>query len=112
MISLALILIVVSLFATMLAYETNNDPTQPRLGQYGLWTWLISGNWPAKVGAGLVIVGVGALLRYALLNVDISSEMKLGSGVLISALLGIAANALRRQPARRAVHLALAGAAF
>ncbi len=109
---LFLILTIVALFAILLAYERASDDTQTRLKPSGLFTWLISGNWPAKVGAGLVIIGVGALLRYAFANIDVPPEAKLGSGAVLAAALGFAALALKNQPKRRAIHLALAGAAF
>ncbi len=110
--SLLLILIVVTLFAMLFAYEAASDGIQLRPKASGLLTWLISGNWPAKVGAGLVIVGVGALLRYAFANIDIPAELKLGGGAITAAILGLVAMRLKSQPTRRAIHLALAGAAF
>ncbi|WP_175541811.1 DUF2339 domain-containing protein [Polaromonas sp. YR568] len=72
----------------------------------------MSGNWPAKVGAGLLILGIGALLRYALLNIDVPPELKLGSGFVAAAVLGAAALALKSRPERRAIYLALGGTAF
>ena len=27
----------------------------------GLITWIIGGNWPAKIGGALIVVGVGAI---------------------------------------------------
>ena len=110
--SLFLILIVVALFSILFTYETAIDGTQVRPKASGLFTWLISGNWPAKVGAGLVIIGVGALLRYAFANIDLPAELKLGGGAVASAILGLAAMQLKSQPKRRAIYLALAGAAF
>lgn len=112
MTSLLLVLTIIALFAIMLTYETASDSTQTRLNPSGLFTWLISGNWPAKVGAGLVIIGIGALLRYAFANIPVSVEVKLGSGAVMAAVLGFAAMLLKNQPKRRAIHLALAGAAF
>jgi uncharacterized membrane protein len=112
MTAIPLILIALIMFGTIFVFETASDPTQPRLRPSGLLGWLTSGNWPAKVGAGLLIMGVGALLRYALLHIDIPPEYKLGSGIVLSAILGAAAFALRGQPRRRAIELALAGAAF
>lgn len=107
-----LVLIVVALFVILFTYETVSDGTLVRPKASGLFTWLISGNWPAKVGAGLVIIGVGALLRYVLANIDLPAELKLGGGILVSATLGFAAMQLKSQPKRRAIYLALAGAAF
>jgi uncharacterized membrane protein len=77
----------------------------------GLLTWFVSGNWPAKIGAALMIVGVGALLRYAAINIDVPMSMKLASGVCIAALLGVAAALTGKGAARRAVSLALGGSA-
>ncbi|MES2934620.1 MAG: DUF2339 domain-containing protein [Pseudomonadota bacterium] len=99
-------------FSLLLAYETGTDASQPRLQRLGLLSWLVSGNWPAKVGALLLIVGIGALLRYAMLHLDLPPELKLSGGLLIAALLGAAAFILKNLPERRAIHLALAGAAF
>jgi len=110
--SLLLFLIIVALFAILFVYETAKEGKQISKGAIGLFTWLISGNWPAKVGAGLVIIGVGALLRYAFANIDLPPELKLGGGAVTSAILGLVALRLKSQPKRRAIHLALAGAAF
>lgn len=110
--SLFLILIIVALFTILFVYETANEGKQIPEGAAGLFTWLISGNWPAKVGAGLVIIGFGALLRYAFANIDLPPELKLGGGAVASAILGLGAMRLKSQPKRRAIHLALAGAAF
>ena len=111
MTALAFIIGVVCVFSVLLAYETSTDASQPRLRQYGLFSWLVTGNWPAKVGAGLLIIGFGALIRYVLLNIDVPPEVKLGSGIGVAALLGVAAFLLRPYPKRRALYLALAGAA-
>ncbi len=110
--SLFLVFIIVALFAILFVYESENDGKKIPAGAAGLFTWLISGNWPAKVGAGLVIIGVGALLRYIFANIDLPPELKLGGGVVASAILGLGAMRLKSQPKRRAIHLALAGAAF
>jgi len=112
MTSIFLILIIVATFLGLFTYEVASDATQTRPKASGLFTWLVSGNWPAKVGAILVIVGVGALLRYAFAHIDLPPELKLGSGAVMAAALGFAAMLLRDQPKRRAIHLALAGAAF
>lgn len=106
------VLAILLLFAILVAYETAGDQSQMRLKPLGLLSWLVSGNWPAKVGGGLVIIGVGALLRYAMANVNVPPELKLGSGVAISAVLGVLSAIVRKHPQRRAIHLALAGAAF
>ncbi|MFV0679605.1 DUF2339 domain-containing protein [Ottowia sp.] len=64
-----------------------------------------------QAGAGLIILGVGALLRYMLINVELPDVLKLGSGMVLSMVLAVAALALRTQPQRRGLRLALAGAA-
>lgn len=110
--SLAFILGIACLFFALLAFETAVDSTQPRLRHAGLLTWPVSGNWPAKVGAGLVIIGVGALIRYFLLTVGISPELKMGTGVAASAVLAAVSFLLRDRADRRALHLALAGASL
>jgi uncharacterized membrane protein len=102
--------IVAALFAVLVAAESTADDSRPQLIQTGLLKWLVTGNWPAKVGAGLLILGVGALLRYALLHIEVPPSLKLGSGLLISALLATGAFALRERRERHAIHIALAGA--
>jgi len=109
---LILALIIIALFAALLTYESGSDDAKLQFRPAGLLTWLTSGNWPAKVGAGLMIIGIGALLRYAFANIDVPPEMKLGTGVIAAAVLGFGSMILKNQPARRAIHLALAGAAF
>src|SRR5688500_11138894 len=78
----------------------------------GLLTWFVSGNWPAKIGAALTIVGVGALLRYAAIHIDAPPVSKLVGGVVLIAALGFASSMVGQGPARRALSLALGGAAF
>ncbi|MGC3981644.1 MAG: DUF2339 domain-containing protein [Steroidobacteraceae bacterium] len=78
----------------------------------GLLTWLTNGNWPAKVGGTLVIVGMGALLRYALINIDVAAYLKLAAGLVIAFALGLGSIFVPDGPARRPVSLALGGAAF
>lgn len=112
MLSTLFVISAVCLFGLLFAFESAGDSSQPRFRPAGLITWLISGNWPAKVGAGLLILGVGALLRYALLNIDVPPELKLGSGFVAAAVLGAAALALKSRPERRAIYLALGGTAF
>lgn len=109
---LILTLIVAALFAALLTYESGGNDAKLQFRPAGLLTWLTTGNWPAKVGAGLMIIGIGALLRYAFANIDVPPEMKLGTGVVASAVLGFGSMILKNQPTRRAIHLALAGAAF
>lgn len=109
MTAFAFILGIACLFFILLAFETTVDSTQPRLRQSGLFTWLVSGNWPAKVGAGLLIIGIGALIRYFLVTVALPPEIKIGTGIAAAALLGAFSFYLRERPDRRALHLALAG---
>src|SRR5258706_11167573 len=108
---LAFVVGVVLLLAALLVYETSADTSLPRLRQYGLVAWLSTGNWPAKIGAVLLLIGFGALIRYVLQYANVPPEIKLGSGIALSALLGAAAYALRERPNQRAVYLGLAGAA-
>jgi uncharacterized membrane protein len=110
MTTLVFLLAALAIFGTVYLVESRGDaaPHAPA----GLWTWITRGNWPAKVGAGLVIVGFGALLRYALINIEIAPELKLGSGIAVSLLLGLLATLLPRRGVQRAVSLSLGGAAF
>jgi uncharacterized membrane protein len=78
----------------------------------GLWRWLTSGNWAAKIGGALLSIGTGALLRYLLLNVAWPASDKIMAGVVLAATLGAASGAIAPRPARRAISLALAGAAL
>jgi Predicted membrane protein (DUF2339) len=78
----------------------------------GLLTWIASGNWPAKVGGALVIIGVGALLRFAAIEIHVPPMQKLIGGVFIAMGLGLASAFVRGGPARRAVSLCLGGAGF
>jgi uncharacterized membrane protein len=78
----------------------------------GLFTWLTSGNWPAKIGGALIIIGVGALLRFAALQIDVPPLSKLVSGVIIALALGLASAFVSGRGTRRAVSLCLGGAAF
>jgi hypothetical protein len=91
------------LFLALLAYETEDIGGKLKARQRGLWTWLVSGNWPAKVGAILLIVGLGALMRPA--------QAKLIAGCLVAAAFGYLSFLLRNNRRQRAMHLALAGAA-
>lgn len=109
---LILALIIAAVFAALLAYESESDDGTLRLRPAGLLMWLTTGNWPAKVGAGLMIIGLGALLRYAFANIDVPPEVKLGAGVLAAGTLGFGSMILKDQTKHRAIHLALAGAAF
>jgi hypothetical protein len=94
-------------FASVLALEGDGD--RLRRGPAGLLSWITRGNWPAKVGGGLMIIGVGALLRYAAVNLDVPPGLKLGTGIGGTALLALVSSMTTR---RRAVSLALGGSAF
>ncbi|MCC6710019.1 MAG: DUF2339 domain-containing protein [Gammaproteobacteria bacterium] len=111
MTGLAFICGIVVLFIGVLAYETEDGALRLKDSQRGLWTWLTSDNWPAKVGAALMVLGIGALLRYVLLHSDVPPDVKLSAGVVMAALFGFASSRLHGQAARRGLHLALAGAA-
>jgi uncharacterized membrane protein len=102
---------IIVIFAALFGFENAGAAAPRSLRHSGLFTWLVAGNWPAKVGAGLLIIGFGALIRYVLLYVAIPPEAKLGSGIGITTLLGVAALQLRGRPERRPLYLALAGAA-
>src|SRR5262249_38512918 len=78
----------------------------------GLLRWLMSGNWLAKLGALLVSIGAGALLRYLMLTLRFPPTGKLMAGVTMASAFGIASAALARNLHRRAISLALAGAAL
>lgn len=111
MVALGFAVLITCLFALMLAWESPAGGARA-LHPVGLLRWLVSGNWPAKVGAGLLLLGIGALLRYALLNIDVAPTAKLASGLGAACALAVAAFALRTQPRHHALHVALAGAAL
>jgi len=110
MVALIFLLVIATVFASVLALE-GGDPHFERRPA-GLLTWIASGNWPAKIGGGLMIVGVGALLRYAAINFDVPKSLKISVGIAAAAALGIASYLLANNPKRRAISLALGGAAF
>ncbi|MBK8960710.1 MAG: DUF2339 domain-containing protein [Proteobacteria bacterium] len=111
MTGLAFICGIVVLFIGVLAYETEDGAARLRDSQRGLWQWLTSDNWPAKVGAALMVLGIGALLRYLLIHTDVPPDAKLAAGVLMAALFGYLSSRLHGHAERRGLHLALAGAA-
>jgi uncharacterized membrane protein len=85
----------------------------PRLRRpAGLLMWALSGNWPAKIGGALIIVGSGALLRFGLLHFEAPPTLKLGGGVAIATLLALAGTLTRDSKFGRAASLALGGSAF
>lgn len=110
MTSFAFIVGIIVLFLVLMAFETEDVAAKLRSRQTSLLAWLMSGNWPAKIGSILLIIGIGALLRYALVNIDVSGQVKLSVGVLITALFGYLSYIFRELPRHRALHLALAGA--
>lgn len=111
MIGLAYTLAIALLFFGLLAWESEDGATRLRRSGEGLLGWLGADNWPAKVGGALVVIGVGALLRYVLLHVAVPPDYKLAGGVLASAFLALLAWRLEGNAARRGLQLALAGAA-
>jgi uncharacterized membrane protein len=110
MVALIFLLVITSLFGAILVLESVDDSLKRRPA--GLLTWITSGNWPAKVGGALMIVGVGALLRYAAINFDAPPDIKLGVGIAAALGLGLGSLLLAGNPQRRAISLALGGAAF
>jgi hypothetical protein len=112
MTALAFSLGIAVLFALIVAWEGGPQERALVLRPAGLLTWFFSGNWPAKVGAVLLIIGTGALLRYLMLHIDLPASTKLLAGVVIATGLGVASGTLRAYPARRALHLALGGASL
>lgn len=103
------VLAIISVFILIFAVESEPGTRRGQLFNSGLIHWLITGNWTAKVGAGLLILGIGALLRYILKEVDIPDGMKLSGGIVISAGLALAAYLLKNRPDRKGVYFALAG---
>jgi uncharacterized membrane protein len=112
MISLLFLGCVAAIFLLVVAMEDGELALRLQHRPAGLLAWLTGGNWPAKVGAALVVIGVGALLRYLLLNIDIPTQAKLGTGIVIAAALGFASVFVPGGAARRTLSLALGGAAF
>jgi hypothetical protein len=110
--TLLFLLTIAAVAGVILAAESRTDGDRPSRVAFGLLGWLTSGNWPAKMGAALLIVGVGALLRFALKNLEIDATIKLAGGLGITGLLAVGAILTGRGPQRRAVSLALGGAAF
>jgi hypothetical protein len=108
MVALMFLLVVAGVFTAIIASEGHPLERRPT----GLLTWIVSGNWPAKIGGGLMVVGVGALLRYAAINFAVPVEMKLGFGIAVSAALGFGSFLTAGNPQRRGISLALGGAAF
>ena len=69
MTTLIFLLTVAAVAGGILAAETRGEGGgRSSRSVVGLVDWISSGNWPAKIGAALLIVGVGALIRFALQN--------------------------------------------
>src|SRR5438445_13033423 len=100
---------VVVLFTVLFIWEAAPETRESSLHPAGLFRWLAGGNWPAKVGALLISIGTGALLRYLMLTLRFPPAGKLMAGVAMATGLSIASAALAPHPRRRAISLALAG---
>jgi hypothetical protein len=109
--ALIFLFVVAVIFGLILAVEVQDEETQLARRPLGLVGWLTGGNWPAKIGGALIVVGCGALLRFALINLAFPPVFKLAGGVGAAGLLGLGAT-VTRGAGRRAVSLALGGAAF
>ena len=97
----------------LITYITTTERKAELLNQpSSLIHWLTTGNWPAKVGAGLMIIGFGALLRYLMLNIILAPHIKLTAGIACSLVLGLLSVWVKNQPNRKEVHLSLGGAAL
>jgi uncharacterized membrane protein len=112
MTTLAFLALLAVIFAVILAIEADGEHGARLQRPAGLLTWLSRGNWPAKIGAALLIIGIGALLRYAALHIEIAPPLKLAAGLGLAFALGLASMFVPQGSARRAVSLALGGAAF
>ena len=69
---------VVVLFAVLLIWKAAPESGKPSFHPAGLLRWLVSGNWPAKLGALLVSMGVGVLLRYHMLTLTFPPSQDTG----------------------------------
>jgi uncharacterized membrane protein len=110
MIALIFLSVIAAVLVAVVALE-GGDPSMDRRPR-GLLTWISSGNWPAKIGAALMVVGIGALLRYAAINFDVPAGFKLGLGIAAAATLGFGSFFTAANAGRRVLSLALGGAAF
>ena len=110
MVALIFLSVIAAVFTAVVVLE-GGDPALPRRPR-GLLTWIASGNWPAKIGGALLIVGAGALLRYAAVNFDVPASLKLATGIVAAAALGFASFLIAGPARRRVLSLALGGAAF
>jgi len=112
MIVLAFLGALAAIFFAVIAIESDSENRLKLQRPIGLITWLTRGNWPAKIGSVLLVVGVGALLRYALVTIEIAPQLKLVAGIAIAFILGFISTRVPDGGARRPVSLALGGAAF
>lgn len=110
MVALIFLSVIAGVFVAVVALE-GGEPTLSRRPR-GLLTWVASGNWPAKIGGALMVVGIGALLRYAAINFDVPASVKIGLGIVATAALGFGSFLTSGRAERRAISLALGGAAF
>jgi uncharacterized membrane protein len=110
MVALIFLAVIAAVFTAVVALEGGDGALERR--PKGLLTWVVSGNWPAKIGGALIVVGVGALLRYAAINFDVPPTFKLALGIAVCAVLGAGSFLTTANPQRRAISLALGGAAF
>lgn len=111
MTSILFISVVIGIFLLTFASEAE-DLSEVVKKPAGLLRWFITGNWPAKVGAGLMIIGFGALLRYLMLSINLQPQIKLIFGVAASFILGSVSAWLRDRSDRRAIHLSMGGASL
>ena len=110
MVAFIFLLVIATVFAAVLAMEGGDEHLGRR--PVGLLTWIAGGNWPAKIGGALLIVGTGALLRYAAIHFEVPPTLKLAAGIAAAAILGTGSLLLASNPRRRAISLSLGGAAF
>jgi hypothetical protein len=110
MVALMFLSVIAGVFVAVVALEGGDSTLERR--PRGLLTWIVSGNWPAKIGGALMVVGVGALLRYAAINFDVPATFKLALGIAASAALGFGSFFTSCNAQRRVISLALGGAAF
>jgi len=104
--------IVAATFFIVFAIESDSKTSLKVRRPTGLFTWITGGNWPVKIGGVLIVVGVGALLRFALINIEVPIQLKLGMGFIIAFTLGLASIFIPSDRAKRPLSLALGGAGF
>lgn len=112
MTGLAFVCGIAVLFVSLFFGEALAGKQEISLRPAGLLRWAVSGNWPAKVGATLLLISTGALLRYLILTIDFPATGKLGVGILAVSILAGLSISFHDNVKRRAIHLALGGAAL